>query len=210
MARRIHIGLDGICDDALSYMLGCVHPNDRLAVSLTCRAFRLAPTRTSCASVMSSVHKLEWALSCSMPQRLVACGALRAAPVDVLEWIIAEHPERCGDLLGGGRLVRFAAERGDLDVLKWAIARGTPWDKRVCASAAIGGHMLQTPLCSHLRHRAVHFHFPAHLQMSASNTDRQCNPRLFGDGFVLVTLAMGGKWNKLEAACIRRSQIITY
>jgi hypothetical protein len=25
---------------------------------------------------------------------------------------------------------------------------------------------------------------------SVSNTDRQCNPRLFGDGFVLVTLAM--------------------
>jgi hypothetical protein len=24
-----------------------------------------------------------------------------------------------------------------------------------------------------------------------SNTDRQCNPRLFGDGFVLLTLAMG-------------------
>jgi hypothetical protein len=29
-----------------------------------------------------------------------------------------------------------------------------------------------------------------------SYTDRQCNPRLFGDGFVLVTLAMGKEWNR--------------
>jgi hypothetical protein len=31
---------------------------------------------------------------------------------------------------------------------------------------------------------------------SVSNTDRQCNPRLFGDGFVLVTLAMEKEWNR--------------
>jgi hypothetical protein len=31
---------------------------------------------------------------------------------------------------------------------------------------------------------------------SVSNTDKQCNPRLFGDGFVLVTLAMEKEWNR--------------
>jgi hypothetical protein len=31
---------------------------------------------------------------------------------------------------------------------------------------------------------------------SVSNTDRQFNPRLFGDGFVLVTLAMEKEWNR--------------
>jgi hypothetical protein len=31
---------------------------------------------------------------------------------------------------------------------------------------------------------------------SVSNTDRHCNPRLFGDGFVLVTLAMEKEWNR--------------
>jgi hypothetical protein len=31
---------------------------------------------------------------------------------------------------------------------------------------------------------------------SVSNIDRQCNPRLFGDGFVLVTLAMEKEWNR--------------
>jgi hypothetical protein len=31
---------------------------------------------------------------------------------------------------------------------------------------------------------------------SVSDTDRQCNPRLFGDGFVLVTLAMEKEWSR--------------
>jgi hypothetical protein len=31
---------------------------------------------------------------------------------------------------------------------------------------------------------------------SVSNTDRQCNPRLFGDGFVLVRLAVEKEWNR--------------
>jgi hypothetical protein len=39
---------------------------------------------------------------------------------------------------------------------------------------------------------------------SVSDTDRQCNPRLFGDGFVPVMLAL--EKNGTEIACIRQSR----
>jgi hypothetical protein len=39
---------------------------------------------------------------------------------------------------------------------------------------------------------------------SVSNTDRQFNPRLFGDGFVLVTLAMEKKWNR---GCLHQTKL---
>jgi hypothetical protein len=44
---------------------------------------------------------------------------------------------------------------------------------------------------------------PAASIWSVSSTDRQCNPRLFGDGFVPVMLAL--EKNETEVACIRRT-----
>jgi hypothetical protein len=41
---------------------------------------------------------------------------------------------------------------------------------------------------------------------SVSNTNRQCNPRLFGGGFVAVMLAL--EKNGTEVACIRQSHMI--
>ena len=34
----------------------------------------------------------------------------------------------------------FAAENGHLEVLKWARAKGCPWDDNTCAWAALNGH----------------------------------------------------------------------
>jgi hypothetical protein len=57
---------------------------------------------------------------------------------------------------------------------------GAPPTPSVCSVSEGGGVMQRGPIRS---------------LGSVSNIDRQCNPRLFGDGFVLVTLAMEKEWN---------------
>ena len=39
------------------------------------------------------------------------------------------------------RLCAFAARGGHLELLKWRRAKGCPWDARLCAFAARGGHL---------------------------------------------------------------------
>jgi hypothetical protein len=119
---------------------------------------------------------------------------------------------QCGCPWGVGTCA-FGAQRGHLAVLQWARANGCPWDARTCSEAAGGGHLavlqwygmiwygtvpLLPPVsvfCGWWRH-AVSIR-------SVSDTDRQCSPRLFGDGFVPVMLAL--EKNGTEVACIRRS-----
>ncbi|AJF97486.1 ankyrin repeat protein [Pandoravirus inopinatum] len=88
----------------------------------------------------------------------------RALPVELLSIILNEHLDRnydsvCAesvcrlwaDLLADTRLCRErvgrwfvnrAALNGHPGVLKWAHAKGCPWDGRTCYGAAAGGHLV--------------------------------------------------------------------
>jgi hypothetical protein len=134
-----------LVDDLPAELL--VRLDDELAAALSCRRLHAAvasarlrdgraSSTTSAASVLATVRRVEWALSCSLPLDVeLAVLAARRGQLDALRGLRARgcpwNEETC---LG-------AAAGGHLAVLQWARANGCPWDLATCSYAAFGGHL---------------------------------------------------------------------
>ena len=142
--------------ELLEKVARAVHAEDRLWFRLVCRSWAaagagVAPaagekplppgkvTRTRMPDAAASVARLEMVL-----------GALEGTPV------LVEDDD--GNFVDGGDciisasqisglralevgLCKCAAKNGHLEVLKWARAKGYPWDEQTCAEAAKNGHL---------------------------------------------------------------------
>ena len=153
-------GLDrawaGLPPELLGAVARAVPAGDRLWFRLVCRSWAaagagVAPaagakplppgkvTRTRMPDAAASVARLEMVL-----------GALEGTPVLV--------EDNDGNFVDGGDciisasqisglralevgLCKCAAKNGHLEVLKWARAKGYPWDEQTCAEAAKNGHL---------------------------------------------------------------------
>jgi len=63
------------------------------------------------------------------------------APSEKLLYDIAERKRTNVTEKEKEELVNYAAQRGHLEVLKWARENGCPWYEKTCAYAAAGGHL---------------------------------------------------------------------
>jgi hypothetical protein len=154
-AERV-ITLQDMSADMLGKVIEHLDTDSELAASLASRKLRIAiagarrPLRTTLVSLLSSVGKLRWGISCgaTMSSRHLSLVARRgdlpllSALVDSgCQWPSAHELGRSYAL--GARLdtCEAAARGGHLSVLQWARASGCPWNERTCSAAARGGHL---------------------------------------------------------------------
>ena len=100
-------------------------------------------TRTTVRAAAASVARAEWARSCVSDRewkRYIRPYLCEEASAHLpdLSELKWRRAKRCP---WDARLCAFAARGGHLEVLKWLRAKGCPCDARACCFAACGGHL---------------------------------------------------------------------
>lgn len=140
--------------DDLALVAARVDANSIFAFKLACRATRTAvvvargggdaSTRTGYdATTTASAAAVEWAISVGASEDRLALAALHSAPLrlDVIDWFLARRGRGGDDDTFGVEVCISCAHVGDLDMLKWARARGCGWSWQVCYHAAARGDL---------------------------------------------------------------------
>jgi len=148
--------------------------DNELVVSLSCRKLRAAvalewqrdgraKSTTGVHTALTSLRKLQWAVSCGQPQQATLCAKLAyRSQLVMLAWLHAQgcswDASTCENAAFGGQMALLqwarangcpwasdtcsgAAGEGHMAVLQWARANGCSWYAHTCAQAALGGHL---------------------------------------------------------------------
>eukprot|EP01036_Dinobryon_divergens_P032877 gene32877-42554_t len=103
------------------------------------------PEGTSIMSVVArngNLEMIQWLKEMKCPKdRNTFSEAARGCHVEVLDWLQESYgwPDAGWDAVD--RTCDAIASTGRLDILKWAIAKGCPWDVHCASTCASGGHM---------------------------------------------------------------------
>lgn len=106
------------------------------------------PTQTSVRLGASSLlGKVAWVVYDPSFERAashhggIACLAAQMGNFKGLKMAVRVHKIGLQSRDSSLRLMRYTAEKGNLEVMQWLRSRGCPWDESACSAAAGNGHL---------------------------------------------------------------------
>ncbi len=171
-----------------------------LRAANTAKKIIIWPEGTSIMSVVARNGNLEmirWLKEKKCPKDVNTFSeAARGCHVEVLDWLQNNYgwPKYCWDAVD--RTCDAIASTGRLDILKWALDKGCPWDYRCASTCASCGHMEMFRWILDLNRESFDI-----------NVDSLCSNAASGGHLQLLQLARehGCPWDENTFHCAARS-----